>query len=629
MAERTDLAVSVGADINPLVVGLKKASGETNKFRGTVNSGGKALAKYSAVAATAGMAIATHIVKQSLAAIDAQAKMAQQLNTTSASMATLTRAGELSGVSLQQISAASRNLTVRLGEAKEGSNSAADALSRLKLDADELAALPLDDRIQAINVALKENIPATERAAVAADLFGAKAGAAIQQLNPETIAQARRETELFGTALSDVDAAKVEMANDAMSTIGVAMDGIAQQAAIQLAPILKALADLFMDAAEDAGGLGNTVEDSFRMIINGTGFVIDSIEGVSRAFDITANAIIAGAQPIIVTLAEIAKGWIMIADAVPGIDMSGNLEEIERFQRESVMIFNAATSEIGAILEKPLPSVAFDKWVDDAKKAGEAAAQAVVEAREQSGIDLPQVESAEDISENEAFQKRIDALKNRYVTEQQLTLDHQQTMADLQRGFEEGQFSSDEEFKSVQLQAEKDYMAKLQAIKGDGYKGIEGILASHNQAVAASTLSAGRSILNTMSNTSKSAFEANKKFALADALISTYQGIAAGVKLGYPAAIPAVAFAAAQGFAQVSAIRSQTFGGGGSGGGGSSSASSAASSVASSTPQTDQSASSGTNISVSGINPDQLFSGQQIVDIINLAQDQGAVLRTT
>jgi hypothetical protein len=58
-----------------------------------------------------------------------------------------------------------------------------------------------------------------------------------------------------------------------------------------------------------------------------------------------------------------------------------------------------------------------------------------------------------------------------------------------------------------------------------------------------------------------------KTLAVASALISTYQGIAAGVKLGYPAAIPAVAMAAMTGFSAVKnilAVKVPSASGGGS-----------------------------------------------------------------
>lgn len=49
-------------------------------------------------------------------------------------------------------------------------------------------------------------------------------------------------------------------------------------------------------------------------------------------------------------------------------------------------------------------------------------------------------------------------------------------------------------------------------------------------------------------------FGESKAVAVAGALVNTYEGIAAGVKLGYPSAIPAVAMAAATGFAAVKNI---------------------------------------------------------------------------
>lgn len=69
-------------------------------------------------------------------------------------------------------------------------------------------------------------------------------------------------------------------------------------------------------------------------------------------------------------------------------------------------------------------------------------------------------------------------------------------------------------------------------------------------------------------------FGENKAVAVAMALVNTYEGISAGVKLGYPAAIPAVAAAAATGFAAVKNILKTDKSGGGGGGSSSSGASS-------------------------------------------------------
>jgi len=60
---------------------------------------------------------------------------------------------------------------------------------------------------------------------------------------------------------------------------------------------------------------------------------------------------------------------------------------------------------------------------------------------------------------------------------------------------------------------------------------------------------------------------AGKALAVAQALINTYQGISAGVKLGYPAAIPAVLAASVTGFKAVKSIIGVKVPGGGGGGG--------------------------------------------------------------
>jgi len=81
---------------------------------------------------------------------------------------------------------------------------------------------------------------------------------------------------------------------------------------------------------------------------------------------------------------------------------------------------------------------------------------------------------------------------------------------------------------------------------------------------------------------------AGKALAISGALINTYLGISAGVKLGYPAAIPAVLAAAATGFKAVKNIMSTKLPGKASGGGsagGSMSSPSLSSSTAPITPQ--------------------------------------------
>src|SRR3989338_5465679 len=144
---------------------------------------GIALAAVTAAAAATGVAM----VRSGLETIGAQADMAASLKTTVESLQVLTWAGELAGVSMGEIEQATKKLTTRLSEAATGSGSAVVALQRLNLTAAELQALPLDQRIVAIQEALARFVPEAERAAVASDLFGDKAALAFLRIDPATL----------------------------------------------------------------------------------------------------------------------------------------------------------------------------------------------------------------------------------------------------------------------------------------------------------------------------------------------------------------------------------------------------------------------------------------------------------
>ena len=113
----------------------------------------------AAVAVAAAAAAGIAMVRSGLETIDAQANLAQSLGTTTRSIQVLTFAGDLAGVSMEEIAAATKKLTLKLSDAASGTGTAVDALQRLHLTAADLQALPLDERIAAIQDALASLIP--------------------------------------------------------------------------------------------------------------------------------------------------------------------------------------------------------------------------------------------------------------------------------------------------------------------------------------------------------------------------------------------------------------------------------------------------------------------------------------
>lgn len=373
-----DLVAKIGGFTGP----LDKASRHSKKTSADISKAGKAMGVAlgaGAVAAAAGVAL---IVNKQRELIDQQAKSAQQLDTTYESMAVLQRAGELGGIGMETITAASRQLNLSLGKAIQGSDAQVKAFKRLGLSAQEVYDLPLDQRISTINQALRDNVQSSERAAVAAEIFGAKNAKAIQQMDPATIAEANRQAEIFGLKLSDVDAAKVEMANDALSTFGLLGDGIGKQLTVELAPALKAIGDLFLSAAEESGGMGKVVGDSVDKVISAMAFVMDAADGVKRAFEITADGIIFGIGKAVSFVTNNTAGLLSAISMLPGVDYSETVSSLRAFAVEANSIAREAANNIDENLNKPMAGERFKQFYADAKAAGQAAAEAIVASRE-------------------------------------------------------------------------------------------------------------------------------------------------------------------------------------------------------------------------------------------------------
>ena len=206
------------------------------------------------------------MVRSGLQTVDAQAKLAQSLGTTVASIQTLERAGELAGVSMSGIEQATKDVTRRLSQAAAGTGPAANALDRLGLSGNELIALPLDQRVGAINAAIEEFVPAAERAAVAGQIFGEEGSIAMSRIDTATLRQATEDVLAFGVVVSEQDADQIERTNDAISRLGLIWRGLSNQLAFAAAPALEAVANAMAAVASRTGPLGIAIRGLFDNI---------------------------------------------------------------------------------------------------------------------------------------------------------------------------------------------------------------------------------------------------------------------------------------------------------------------------------------------------------------------------
>ena len=233
-----------------------------DRLSGFARKAGVALAAMTVAAAAAGVAM----VRSGLETIGAQADMAASLKTTVESLQVLTAAGEMAGVSLGEIEQATKKLTTRLSEAATGSGSAVGALARLNLTAEALQALPLDQRILAIQDALTTLVPEAERAAVASDLFGDRAALAFLRIDPATLREAAQDVRDFGVAVSASDAAQIERTGDAIARLGLIWLGLSNRLTAAVAPALETVANALADMARGTGAVGGAITALFGQL---------------------------------------------------------------------------------------------------------------------------------------------------------------------------------------------------------------------------------------------------------------------------------------------------------------------------------------------------------------------------
>lgn len=389
-----DLVARIGGFTGP----IDKADKSLQKFAANAGKVGGLIGAGLATGVTLATAALTAMVTKQLEVIGDQDDLAKRLRTTVESIGTLTRAGELSGIGLDQLTSGAQKLDLALGKAAQGSKTQVEAFERLGLSYQTIAEMPIDERIGAINEALAKNVPAYERAAVAATLFGGKNAAAFQQLDPETLAEANRQITVFGVKLSDIDSSKVEAAGDALSIFGLAADGVAKQLTVELSPLLTQLSKDFLDSAEEAGGLGTAVQKTVRTSLQGIGFIIDAGDGVGRVFKIISaefDGLVASASGSII--AGVYQ-TLSLLNKLPGVDLTKQLGNLEGNYNAQVAAAQDATARMRKALETPLAGTAFLTYFDEAQKKANEAADSTANFGQTTGESFKKVKDASDVA---------------------------------------------------------------------------------------------------------------------------------------------------------------------------------------------------------------------------------------
>lgn len=259
-ANTASLAKSV-QDVEKKLDAMGNAGKKAGRDLGTLkNIAIGRLAISSITAVTSGLTQATQSLisfgRSVAGSTDASSKLARSLGITFGELSGLELAGDLAGVSSDQLGAALTKLQIQLGKAQVGGKEATEAFSGLGLSVQTLSGLNATQQFQAIASAINEIPDPAGRSAAAVALFG-NSGASLLPLfegGGDAVAAIANQAVRLGLALNDVQARNVEAMNDAFTLAQKSVEGVVRQVVADLAPGIKAAADAFTAFVGDAGG---------------------------------------------------------------------------------------------------------------------------------------------------------------------------------------------------------------------------------------------------------------------------------------------------------------------------------------------------------------------------------------
>jgi len=437
------LSIVIGGDVSGLDKAAAKAELTVAKLTKGLNAQVTQLATYASVAAAAGAALAVGLLAKSMDTIDAQSKLAHRLNGTVAELQSLVHAADLAGVSQDALATAVGRMNVKLAEAaRTGSGPAYEALQRLGLSAKDFLALPVNERLATLADRYKDLGYSTAQQADSLKQLGVKGQEIINLFEGggDGIRDATKDVEAFGVAISDIDAATVESANDAWTTARLALTGIGNQLSITLAPLIKDVGDKFADAGRESHGFAEAIQQGVLTAVIMFGRVQKEIYTTRLDLDQMS--------------ADFFSNWNAIVrvmrDEFPKLSGDLGLRQIEH-----------NFGNLKHTLEKPPSDDDWKAWFEKINAEAKEAAKKVIEEREKT---KPGGDTGDGLDENErrALQNRLDRLRKSIASEdEQKRIARDDELKDLKE-FEDKKIISAQEAAAIRLQIEDKYRKDLQ-----------------------------------------------------------------------------------------------------------------------------------------------------------------------
>ena len=454
----------------------KKTSSWADKTRKMVGSSAKVMAGFGA----AGVAAYASIYAKNAEFIDQQAKTADRLGITTQALGGLQHAANLYGASNEELNKSLQTMQKNLGQVGQtGTGEAKYALDGLGLSVQELQGLAPEEQFKVIAEKLKGVEDQSQKVYLAQSLMG-KSGAKminVMDAGADGITAMMQEADALGMTFDRIDAAKVEMANDAFDKAQKTTHSFSQTLAIETAPIIGAISDMWTESAKEAGGFGSIAQQVVTKVATGIGFLGDMGRGLQVVFLLLRQGVAELANVAVQNFANIARAINPVLEA---LDMeSSGLKELESFGDSFSATTDKLAKELSDLSMAPMPSEKVKTWIADVQDKFQAAAEEQVNNPKKKDLsDL--LVNTDPKAANEKAQKLIESARSQYqqIFDAQLAQDGKEVELENRR-FERKQQEMEREF---QLLRDKNLITT--EIEAEYNTAKEQALAQHEQNIS-------------------------------------------------------------------------------------------------------------------------------------------------
>ena len=526
----------------------------------TAGLGGIAKAAFSmktAIGLAAGALGIGFLIKRSMDATDELAKTARAIGLSVTELQRFQYAAELGGVESKALNKAMQKLAINISDVAGGTGEAKDAFERYGISAKNAdgSTRSVSDVMGQAATALEGMTNKTDRASFVYDLFGARGAKVINMLQDGKAAMEamKAEADRLGLVMSGALIQGVEDANDAILRLTSYLGNVFNRVVASLAPIITEATDALRNFVEmkinDSGGIAQFSRDiavnivkAARSIVKAFGAITNSIISFSNAIGSVENVY----EKLFGDKQTITQIEASIASTVEQLEMLKNISKgndpliASQARQVKELEFTILTLReliaTGHVLETNPITPKIDvsgtiKTLDD------------LEAR-LSKVTNSNVSGDVTTTETTLVDVTGTTGKERFAREFEFQLDHDRRMLELNRN---------------RLDAENADKSAAYGVAFEMQRKSSRMLETSRRKDADDLRDEGRGALASLSSHYKAAFALNKSFALKDAIINTYNGVAKALNNPFPLNLGFAAVALANGMAQVAAIRSTQF----------------------------------------------------------------------